>query len=261
MLFRSIRGIPADIAAPAAITLVGSALLLSLLVRRSFCSWVCPVGTVSEWLWKLGFSRTGRFISPPEAADRYLRLLKYLLLLLLMVVAFTWSEENIRWYLGGQGRAAGDVALFSFFRHPSWGFLIVVLLIALSVRLRNPFCRYLCPYGAMLAVVALASPVAVQRHKGRCVSCGVCSTVCPSRIDVAKADRVNSAECVGCCRCVSHCRVHSALSMKGFGRITVPGIIYAALVLVIFFGGIQLGKVSGYWKSRIGVGDYTKVRL
>jgi len=122
--------------------------------------------------------------------------------------------------------------------------------------MRNPFCRYLCPYGALLAIAALVSPVAVQRNQKRCVSCGVCSTVCPSRIDVATADRVNNPECTGCCRCVSHCRVHSALRMTAFSRIVIPGIIYAMLILSVFFGSIQLGKYARFWQSSISVGDY-----
>lgn len=251
-----VRGIGFETASPAAVVILAAAMILALLLRRSFCSWVCPVGTVSEWLWKSGFNRKNGLVLIPETVDRRLRLLKYLILLLLAGAAFICSPEDIRHYLGGSGRAAGDLVLYNFFRHPSWSIVAVPVLILLSSRMRNPFCRYLCPYGALLSLAAIISPVAVQRNRNRCVSCGVCSTVCPSRIDVAGSYRVNDPECIGCCRCVSHCRVHSALSISAFRRFALPGVVYATLILIVFLGVIQLGKKAGYWKNRIPPMEY-----
>ena len=57
-----------------------SFLAMSVLFRKSFCSWLCPVGTVSEYLWKLGRATFRRDFQLPRWADIALRSLKYLLL-------------------------------------------------------------------------------------------------------------------------------------------------------------------------------------
>jgi heterodisulfide reductase subunit A-like polyferredoxin len=146
------------------------------------------------------------------------------------------------------------------FRSPSVTTLAVVgLLLAISIPLRNPFCRFVCPYGALLSLVSLASPLAVQRDLKKCVSCGVCSQVCPSRIDVMHATRANDPECLGCWRCISHCRVNTALSMRAFGRLTVPGILFVLLVLLLFWGGTRLGKANGHWDSVLTPADYREL--
>jgi polyferredoxin len=233
---------------------------VSLLLRRAFCSWICPVGTVSEWLWKLGFNKLQRNWLPPSWLDLGLRSIKYLLLAFFLFSAVSWSLPMLQGFLGSGYHAISDVKLLQLFRSPSVTTLAVVgLLVALSIPLRNPFCRFVCPYGALLSLVSLASPLAVQRDLKKCVSCGVCSQVCPSRIDVMHANRVNNPECLGCWRCISHCRVNTALSMRAFGRLVVPGILFVLLVVLLFWGGTRLGKATGHWDSVVTPADYREL--
>ena len=82
----------------------------------------------------------------------------------------------------------------------------------------------------------MLSPVRVTRNTERCVSCGVCSQVCPTYIDVMHKQSVSSPECIGCWRCVSHCRFNQALSMRAAGRYAVPGIVFALLVVTGLLG-------------------------
>ena len=251
------RGSRLSPAYPAAVVMFLSALSLALLLRRSFCSWICPVGALSEWLWKLGFHYTNRKIFLSSSIDAWLRRLKYLLLLLFLGYAFFRSLPELESFLGSSGQALSDTRLAGFFRHPSFPTaLIIIMLLLLSLRLRNPFCRYLCPYGALLAIASVFSPVAVLRNRDRCVSCGVCSAVCPSGIDVANAVRVNNPECIGCWRCISYCRVHSALRMTLFNRIILPGILFIFFLFLLFWGGMQAGKLTGFWNSSINAADY-----
>lgn len=245
---------------PAAVVIFITVLGVSLLLRRAFCSWICPVGTVSEWLWKLGFSRLRRNLVPPRLLDRGLRSIKYLLMLYFTVTAFSWSLPLLQQFLGSGYHAVSDARLLSLFRTPSLTTLALLgLLAALSIPLRNPFCRYLCPYGALLGLLALLSPAAVQRDPRACVSCGVCNQVCPSRLDIMHAQRVNDPECLGCWRCISHCRVHTALSMRLFSRTMLPGIVFALLVVLLFWGGTLIGKYSGHWQSVVTPAEYRRL--
>ncbi len=245
---------------PAAVVIFVSIIVVSLALRRAFCSWICPVGTISEWLWKLGFKKLGRNFRPPRWLDYALRGIKYLLLAYFLFAAATWSLDSLNGFLYSGYHAISDQKLLNLFLRPSATTLTVLaLLLFLSVALRNPFCRYLCPYGALLGLSALLSPSAVQRDTNRCVSCGVCSQVCPSRIDVMHARRVNDTECLGCWRCISHCRVHSALRMRLFGRFVIQGVVFALLVVGIFWGGTLLGKATGHWQSIVTPDDYRQL--
>ena len=245
---------------PAAVIIFVTIIAVSLLLRRGFCSWICPIGTVSEWLWKLGFNKLHRNWLAPRRLDLGLRTLKYLLLGYFLFAATTWSLPMLQGFLGSSYHAISDVKLLQLFRSPSAITLAVMgLLVALSIPLRNPFCRFLCPYGALLGLVALVSPLAVQRDQKKCVSCGVCSQVCPSRIDVMHASRVNNPECLGCWRCISHCRVNTALSMRAFGRFAVPGIIFALLIILLFWGGMRLGKATGHWDTVVTPAEYREL--
>jgi Fe-S-cluster-containing hydrogenase component 2 len=125
--------------------------------------------------------------------------------------------------------------------------------------LKNPFCRYICPYGALLGLVAMLSPIRVTRNSERCVSCGACSQVCPTYIDVMHRKSVFSPECIGCWRCVSHCRFNQALSMRFADRYAVPGIVFALLVVLLFWGGSMVGKSAGHWKTSLDVMEYRRL--
>jgi polyferredoxin len=175
-------------------------------------------------------------------------------------VAISMSPGALENFISSDYHKLADVRLMDFFRHISPVALGVILaLLVFSLLLKNPFCRYLCPYGALLGLVAVLSPVRVTRNTERCVSCGVCSQVCPTHIDVMHKVSVVSPECIGCWRCVSHCRVNQALSMRAAGRYAVPGIVFAVLVVLFFWGGTLVGKAGGYWQTSLDSREYRRL--
>ncbi len=246
---------------PAAVVIFATVLVLAILLRRSFCSWVCPVAAISECSWKFGFKLLRRNPRLPRWLDVPLRGLKYLLLaFFLYSIAFVMSPGATQSFIQSDYHRIADVRLLDFFLHLSPLALGVLLaLLAASMLLRNPFCRYLCPYGALLGLVAMLSPVRVTRNIERCVSCGVCSKVCPTYIDVMHRKSVLSPECIGCWRCVSHCRFNQALSMRAAGRYAVPGVVFALLVVLVFWGGTLAGKAGGHWQNGLDIGEYWRL--
>ena len=247
---------------PAGLVIFLSVIAVSLLLKRSFCSWICPVATISELLWKCGFSLFRRNFRAPAWLDMCLRGVKYLLLLFfLFSILIGMGPERITAFIYSGYNKTADVRLLDFFLHLSGAGLVVILfLAAVSLPMRNPFCRFLCPYGALVGLVSLLSPVKVTRDKKICVSCGVCTQVCPSYIPVMQKERVMSEECIGCWRCISHCRAEGALSMKLTGRkVAVNGLLFALLVVGIFWGGSLVGKVTGHWHTAISLEEYARL--
>jgi hypothetical protein len=92
---------------PSAMVLFCAFLLASLLIKKSFCSWLCPVGTVSEYLWKIGRKLVGRSLMLPRWLDWGLRSLKYLLLAFFVFIVFTMSTEDLGGFLGIAVRHCG----------------------------------------------------------------------------------------------------------------------------------------------------------
>ncbi|MGB9081295.1 MAG: 4Fe-4S binding protein [Desulfuromonadaceae bacterium] len=246
---------------PAAAVIFVTVILVSLLLRRSFCSWICPVAVISECAWKGGFRLMRHSPRLPAWLDGGLRSLKYLLMaLFIYFIAIAMSSDALTKFIQSDYHMIADVRLMNFFLHMSpLAISIMVTLVALSVVLRNPFCRYLCPYGALLGLVATLSPLRVSRNLERCVSCGVCSQVCPTYIDVMHKKSVASPECIACWRCISHCRFNEALSMRAVRRYAVPGVVFATLVLLLFWGGTMIGKLNGHWHSSISLEEYVRL--
>lgn len=246
---------------PAAVIVFATVILGSFLLRRSFCSWICPVAVLSESAWKAGFRLMRRNLRLPAWLDVGLRSLKYLLMVFFIYsIAIAMSADALYRFIQSDYHKIADVRLMNFFLHISPLALGIFLgVTALSVVLRNPFCRYLCPYGALLGLIATLSPLHVTRDRERCVSCGVCSQVCPTYIDVMHKTSVASPECIACWRCISHCRFNEALSMRAVRRFAVPGFFFAALVVLLFWGGSVTGKLSGHWHSSLSLEEYVRL--
>ena len=247
---------------PAALVILLTVILVSLLLKRSFCSWICPVGTVSELFWKCGFKLFKRNYRPPYLLDISLRSCKYLLLAFFIgSILLLMPPDQVTTFISSDYNKLADIRLMEFFLHMSaTGLLVIGVLAVASLPVRNPFCRFLCPYGALLGLISILSPLKVTRQKKTCVSCGVCTQVCPSYIPVMQKERVMSQECIGCWRCISHCRAEGTLAMKLTGRkIAVNCLLFALLVVGIFWGGSLVGKACGHWHTGISLEEYGRL--
>lgn len=197
---------------PAAFFLFASFALISLLFRKAFCSWICPVGTVSEYLWKLGSRLGGRNLHLPRWIDLPLRSLKYLLLSFFVYSVAMMSAAAIADFVASPYGLVVDVRMLNFFRFMSatTAYVLAGLVLA-SLLVQNFWCRYLCPYGALMGLISIFSPARITRSESNCIDCAKCAKACPSVLPVDRLVQIRSAECMNCLECIAVCPAKDAL--------------------------------------------------
>src|SRR5215470_7860153 len=102
---------------PAAMFLVMTFLAMAFLFRKAFCSWLCPVGTISEYLWRAGKKLFKRNFVLPRWLDLPLRGLKYFLLGFFVWAISTMSAVGIKDFMQSPYGLIADVKMLNFFRH------------------------------------------------------------------------------------------------------------------------------------------------
>ncbi len=249
---------------PSAMVLLCVFLLASLLVKKSFCSWLCPVGTVSEYLWKLGRKVYSRNFTVPMWLDLPLRSLKYLLLGFFVFIVFTMSRQELGDFLVSPFSIVADVKMLNFFRYiGTIGIAVIAILAFLSVLIQNFWCRFLCPYGALMGLVSVLSPVKIRRDQQACIDCAKCNKACPSHLLVDSLVQIRSVECTGCMECVAVCPAENALQLSLPPRIQPDSVsarwrhralkpqAIAAVIALVFLGLVGAARLSGHWQTNI----------
>jgi polyferredoxin len=227
-------------------------LAMSWVFRKSFCSWLCPVGTLSEYLWRLGKQTFGRNFRLPRWLDVPLRGLKYILLGLFLYAVGSMSVEAIRAFLSGPYGVVADVKMLNFFRFLGLtGGIVTAVLVVASVFVQNFWCRFLCPYGALMGLVSMLSPVRIRREASLCIDCAKCAKACPSALPVDVLVTIQSAECTGCMQCVAECPAAGALYLSGPRRRRVPAWAVAAAVVGLVVGVYGFGVATGRWHTEL----------
>ena len=237
---------------PAGVVLLVAFLAITFLFRKAFCSWLCPVGTLSEWLWKLGRRLLGRNLALPGWLDLPLRGAKYLLLGFFLWAVGNMSVEAIRAFLGSPYGLVADVKMLDFFRRMGTTAAVSVAVIAaLSVVVQNFWCRYLCPYGALHGLLSWLSPARIRRDADACIDCGKCARACPSRLAPDAKLAIVSPECTACLECVAACPVKGALALSATRRRTIPPWAVAAGVAAVFLGLVGAARLTGHWHTDV----------
>jgi polyferredoxin len=243
---------------PAATSLFLIGVALALLLRKAFCSWICPVGFLSESLARLGRRLFGRNFRISKFLDIPLRGLKYLLLGFFLWAILGMSAASLHAFLDSPYNRLADVKMGVFFSELTGvGAAVLGLLALASVLVQGFWCRYLCPYGALLGLFSWLSPARIERNPLTCIDCGLCDRACPARLPVSQKLNVLSPECIGCLDCVAVCPVQDALGLK-VARRQLSVRAYAAAVLVLFFAGYFGARAFGLWENGISDAEYVQ---
>ena len=248
---------------PAAMFLFLAFLASSLLLKKAFCAWLCPIGTLSELLWKTGEKLFGRNFQLPKWLDIPLRGLKYVLLSFFAFVIGSMSAAALADFLHSPYGMVADVKMLNFFRDMGQtGIIVFVVLLSLSLFIKNFWCRYLCPYGALMGLASLLSPAKIRRDAAACIDCGKCARACSANLPVDRLIQIRSVECAACMECIAVCPAENALQFSLPPRRQAEGndrwrnLVLTPLAVTIvlacmFFGFVGFAKASGHWNTNL----------
>ena len=172
----------------------------ALLLGPLFCGWICPFGTFQELTGKIGKKlfpgKYNRFL--PYSVDKYLRFLRYLLLLWVIFMTARSGQlvfSDVDPYYALFQFWTGEVAVT--------GFISLGAVILLSLFVERPFCKYACPYGAVLGLFNLFRVIPLKRNGSTCINCKKCDKACPMNIPVSQSGTVRNHQCISCYQCTS----------------------------------------------------------
>jgi polyferredoxin len=176
-------------------------LAATLLFGRVFCGGVCPLGAVQDLV-------LIRPVKVPDRLDRALRWLPYVYL----AVAVLFAGWGLHVTIGGTEINIGRRFLIcewdpfiSLFRISGAFHMLVIggVFIVGGMFVGRPYCRWLCPYGGILALLSRVAWRNVSITPTREVDCGLCANACP--FGAIKNLRAERGACVACARCYESC--------------------------------------------------------
>lgn len=199
--------------------MLGILMLFGVILGRTICGFLCPMGLIQELLYKIPTPKLKK-----SRVTRYLSWLKYAILAVFVVgIPLYYISRHIPVpgfckYICPAGTFEGAIGLLS---HPAneprlsmlnilftRKFVIMVLVFGGSVFIYRIFCRFLCPLGAIYGLFNRFNLVGVKVEQSKCTHCGICVGCC--KMDVR---RVGDHECINCGACINACPA-AAISLR-----------------------------------------------
>ena len=198
---------------------LGFLMIVGAFFGRFVCGFLCPFGLVQDLLYKIPFFRKLKKLP----GDKFLKWLKFVILLLFVIIlplfavdAFGQGSPWFCEYICPSGTLGAGIPLTVLNEGLrsivgwlyAWKVAILVVIIFLSILIYRPFCRYLCPLGAIYGLFNKISLYRYRIDETKCTSCGTCQKAC--KIDIKTFENPNSIECIRCGDCIKSCP-HNAI--------------------------------------------------
>lgn len=236
---------------------------VTILAGRFFCGWMCAFGALTDWVYQVVSRLTKNRFRMPAQADRILKAVKYVLLVLLIALGFAGVSVTMfsPWDVFGLVLTVGSA--------PQWGtvlkslipgLLILILILLVSAFSERFFCRYLCPLGAVLRLSSSGHLLRIDKPRDGCGKCRVCENACAMGIPLREMDSVRTGECIQCMKCVEACPRKNISVHVGKKRISPLLAILLPLLLIpiVYFGGLFFEKAI---EDTAGVGTEAPITI
>lgn len=179
---------------------IGLVVMMTIVFGPILCGFICPFGTIQDGISKIGKKiwkgKYNTFV--PAPLDSKLKYLRYLVLVGILIltassgVLFIEKSNPYHAFLGIFNRTMSSTAL-----------VMLSIIIFLSLFIHRPWCKYLCPYGALLGIFNQFKVFRILRNKNTCIGCSRCNHACPMNINLVEKEEVRDVRCIVCLECVA----------------------------------------------------------
>jgi len=160
------------------------------------------------------------------------------------------SVMSIMMFIRSPYNMISEIKMMNFFMEPSLLTLqVIVVLVLMSLVISNFWCRFLCPYGALLSLFSTFSSLGIHRDESRCIACHSCERACPNQLLITDRKKVTSLDCTVCQNCVAACPKNAVTIQSGFCEKSISPRLYTGILLGLFVVGIFLAMITGHWQS------------
>ena len=199
----------------------GFLLAIGAVLGRAVCGFLCPFGLLQDLLNKIPFVKKIRTFK----GDRKLRKMKYIVLIVLVIAIpiFAKLTPTFCKFLCPSGTLSGVLLSISDSKIIAllggrfmWKLSVLLIVVILSVMIYRPFCKYLCPLGAIYAPFNKVALLRMECDSESCIDCGACKDACGMGVDPTKD--ANDMECIRCGACIKSCPVKALSYEFGFKK-------------------------------------------
>jgi polyferredoxin len=195
---------------PLNLSMLVALLGLTLVAKKAFCGWACPIGFLGELASRAGGAVWKRRPAPARTVNHRLKLLRYAALAVTLYFTYKLGELVLRgfdpFYIIFSGVGHGT---FGWITYGTFGVLVAGAFVVPMF-----FCRYLCPLGATFDPLGRLGLIKVVRDAELCTACGNCGRACPHGIHPHETDSVRDRDCTNCLECVDACPVKGTLRLE-----------------------------------------------
>lgn len=230
-----------------------SLFLISLAGGAIFCGWICPFGTIQEYLGrvaeKLGI-RKKNLIS--KKWDRIFRNFKYIVLIVVLIQSARYFKlvfETYDPYYTIFNLWSSDITLTAV--------AVLGVTLILSLFIERAYCKYFCPLGAINGIMNRINIFRLKKDRKSCIDCKLCDSACPMDIKVSESEDIKDSSCTKCMKCSDSCPVNKknenmTLGLRGVRK----NWLFLSLVMGLFFLPIAIGSWAGKFQEADEIKSY-----
>lgn len=206
--------------------ILGAVLLVTILLGPVFCGWICPLGSIQDWMRKLSKLLKIKRIEVPKKINFALSFLRFGVLAL---IVFSTAKSLSLMFI----KLDPYYALMHFWTGEVFPLSILILIVTLilSLFIDRPWCRWFCPLGAVLSVIGKISIFKIKKPSTNCISCGSCHRACPVGLHPEEKETVTDIRCIRCGLCSPSCPPKVRTDKRSF----ITPFIGALFLLAVFF--------------------------
>ncbi|MCB2294443.1 FMN-binding protein [Clostridium algoriphilum] len=181
-----------------------TAIIITIVLGRFFCGWVCAFGTYNDFIHLLSKNVFKVNFRVNEKTDAALKYVKYIVLLLLIVVVWTMGSTILE--TTSPWDAFAQISDFpQVLSDYSIGFILLLLITVGAFFVERFFCRYLCPLGAVFNIFSRIGILKIKKSSDKCGKCKLCTNSCSMALPLYKVESICGGDCINCFKCIETC--------------------------------------------------------